>query len=303
MTATRGATRVADADAFLARAGPFLAAHEAEHNLALGLLGRLRVEPRLYGFDPDLRGRGGRGLRRRLPAADAAARRRAEPLRVARGRGSRSPRRCSTCTPALPGAVGPNDVVARFAAAWSRLTGVEARIATRQRVHAAVGRARCSSGAGPDAGGGAGRHPDRPRLARGRSPTRRSARRRTSRTPRRPTGAGRPTPTVPGSCGTTAALSRSRPTAPPRRPAPGSAPSTRRPSTAGAGTRPRSWPSSPRSGSRRGLAFCFLFTDLANPTSNAIYARIGYEPVADWDQWAFEPDRGVERPALAARAR
>ena len=36
-----------------------------------------------------------------------------------------------------------------------------------------------------------------------------------------------------------------------------------------------------------GLAFCFLFTDLANPTSNAIYARIGYEPVADWDQWSF----------------
>jgi len=29
--------------------------------------------------------------------------------------------------------------------------------------------------------------------------------------------------------------------------------------------------------------------DLANPTSNAIYARIGYEPVADWDQWSFQP--------------
>jgi predicted GNAT family acetyltransferase len=36
-----------------------------------------------------------------------------------------------------------------------------------------------------------------------------------------------------------------------------------------------------------GLAFCFLFTDLANPTSNAIYKRIGYDPVADWDQWGF----------------
>jgi hypothetical protein len=38
-----------------------------------------------------------------------------------------------------------------------------------------------------------------------------------------------------------------------------------------------------------GMAFCFLFTDLSNPTSNAIYARIGYEPVADWDQWSFQP--------------
>jgi predicted GNAT family acetyltransferase len=26
---------------------------------------------------------------------------------------------------------------------------------------------------------------------------------------------------------------------------------------------------------------CYLYTDLANPTSNHIYASIGYEPVAD----------------------
>lgn len=37
-----------------------------------------------------------------------------------------------------------------------------------------------------------------------------------------------------------------------------------------------------------GRRFCFLFTDLANPTSNAIYARIGYEPVLDVDQYRFE---------------
>jgi RimJ/RimL family protein N-acetyltransferase len=30
-----------------------------------------------------------------------------------------------------------------------------------------------------------------------------------------------------------------------------------------------------------GRTFCFLFTDLANPTSNAIYQRIGYEQVAE----------------------
>ena len=38
----------------------------------------------------------------------------------------------------------------------------------------------------------------------------------------------------------------------------------------------------------RGARFCFLFTDLANPTSNAIYQRIGYEPVSDVDQVAFD---------------
>jgi predicted GNAT family acetyltransferase len=36
-----------------------------------------------------------------------------------------------------------------------------------------------------------------------------------------------------------------------------------------------------------GRKFCFLFTDLANPTSNSIYQRIGYEPVSDADQWVF----------------
>jgi RimJ/RimL family protein N-acetyltransferase len=39
----------------------------------------------------------------------------------------------------------------------------------------------------------------------------------------------------------------------------------------------------------RGARFCFLFTDLANPTSNAIYQRVGYEPVADVDQYRFDP--------------
>ena len=33
--------------------------------------------------------------------------------------------------------------------------------------------------------------------------------------------------------------------------------------------------------------FCFLFTDLANPTSNRIYQQIGYRPVTDVDFWAF----------------
>jgi len=33
--------------------------------------------------------------------------------------------------------------------------------------------------------------------------------------------------------------------------------------------------------------FCFLFTDLANPTSNSIYQRVGYEAVTDVDQYAF----------------
>lgn len=38
-----------------------------------------------------------------------------------------------------------------------------------------------------------------------------------------------------------------------------------------------------------GRRFCFLFTDLANPTSNHIYREIGYEPVRDVDEYRFLP--------------
>ena len=39
----------------------------------------------------------------------------------------------------------------------------------------------------------------------------------------------------------------------------------------------------------QGARFCVLLTDLANPTSNSIYRRIGYEPVSDVDLYRFEP--------------
>lgn len=37
-----------------------------------------------------------------------------------------------------------------------------------------------------------------------------------------------------------------------------------------------------------GRRFCFLFTNLANPTSNKIYQAIGYRPVSDVDAYSFE---------------
>jgi hypothetical protein len=37
-----------------------------------------------------------------------------------------------------------------------------------------------------------------------------------------------------------------------------------------------------------GKTYCFLFTDLSNPTSNTIYQRIGYEPVTDIKMIAFD---------------
>ena len=37
----------------------------------------------------------------------------------------------------------------------------------------------------------------------------------------------------------------------------------------------------------KGYKFCFLFTNLSNPTSNKIYQEIGYTPVADWNNYSF----------------
>ncbi|BCX09116.1 MAG: acetyltransferase [Fischerella sp.] len=37
----------------------------------------------------------------------------------------------------------------------------------------------------------------------------------------------------------------------------------------------------------QGHKYCFLFTDLANPTTNHIYQLIGYRPVADWHNYCF----------------
>ena len=39
-----------------------------------------------------------------------------------------------------------------------------------------------------------------------------------------------------------------------------------------------------------GYQFCFLFTDLRNPTSNHIYQVIGYEPICDFTEYRFSTD-------------
>ena len=36
-----------------------------------------------------------------------------------------------------------------------------------------------------------------------------------------------------------------------------------------------------------GFELCFLYTDMANPTSNAIYQRVGYEPQGESAMWRF----------------
>ncbi len=42
-----------------------------------------------------------------------------------------------------------------------------------------------------------------------------------------------------------------------------------------------------------GKQFTALFTDLANPTSNSIYQKIGYRPVCDLDEYRFGQEKTV----------
>ena len=281
------ATRVDGADAFLALAGPFLQAHEAEHNLALGLLGRLRTDPRLYGFDPtfvvveDAGEIVGCLLRTpphgvvisrfdALEGVDAVA---AEVIGM---------------HPGLPGAVGPAEEAARFADAWSRFTGVSARIAVRQRVHAAA-----KVDPVPRASGHMREiRPDDASLAiawlrafadeaLGEAPHVEDIELTYRRRESDPSGAW----LVWDDDGPVSLAGYGNPTPSGIRVGPVYTPPERR----GRGYATSLVADLTAERLAAGLEFCFLLTDLTNPTSNAIYARIGYEPVADWDQWAFGP--------------
>ena len=42
----------------------------------------------------------------------------------------------------------------------------------------------------------------------------------------------------------------------------------------------------------QGCRACFLFTDKDNPTSNHIYQMIGYQPICDWHQYSFNSEDG-----------
>jgi len=41
-----------------------------------------------------------------------------------------------------------------------------------------------------------------------------------------------------------------------------------------------------------GKEYCFLYTDLSNPTTNHIYQAIGYRPVIDVSEWLFDAPGG-----------
>ena len=276
-------TRHETTDAFLAHAGEFLGAREAEHNLILGLTSRLRVAPSLYGEPPYFAvvEEGGRvvGATMRTPPHNlilselddlAAVGPLLEDARAAFG--------------SLPGVVGPKEAVAQFAAARGP---AEARLEIAQRVFRAD-------------------HVDPPAGVSGRDARLRaraiaSSRRAgwtpspTEALPEAPPGTseefvdrreedpdggivfwedGGAVVSMAGFGGRTPNGIRIGPVYTP-------------PELRGRGYASALTAAVTQRLLDRGRRFCFLFTDLANPTSNSIYQRIGYEPVSDFDFWSF----------------
>jgi uncharacterized protein len=278
--------RHADANAFLAQAGEFLSAREAEHNLILGLSSRLRTDPRLYGEEPYFAvARDGErvvAVTMRTPPHNLI-------LSEVDDEHALAPLADDALDAfgSLPGVGGPREAAERFAGLWRERTRAAAQIVMQLRIYWAE-------------------HVDRPAGIPG---TMRHYEERDHTLVITwmdafvdEAMAGSPHPetseewlerrvddpdsgiviwevdgeavTMGGYGGPTPNGNRIGPIYTP--------PDRRRRGYGSALTADLT--QMLLDGGRR---FCFLYTDLANPTSNSIYQRIGYRPVSDSTQWSF----------------
>jgi uncharacterized protein len=277
-------TRHTHVDSFLAAAGAYLGAREAEHNLILGLSSRLRREPLMYGEPPYFASvvGGGRivGIAMRTPPhnlilseldAEEAVGALVKDARDAFGE--------------LPGVVGPKKRAVQFANAWRAATGATPRLEMAQRIFAAdhVEEPRPTTGAIRDYERG-----DRDLAIRWMNEFVAEA------LPEAPPESGADfvdrregdpdaglviweddgPVSMAGFGGLTPNCIRVGPVYTP-------------PDLRGRGYASALTAALTRRLLEGGRRFCFLYTDLANPTSNSIYERIGYRAVSDADLWSF----------------
>jgi uncharacterized protein len=280
--------RYAEADGFLEHAGEFLAAREAEHNLILGLSSRLRREPLLFGEAPYLA-----IVEERGRVVAAALRTPPHHLALSEIDDERAIEAIAIDVRAVfesvPGAVGPIQAVARFAELWQDATGARGHRALAQRIFRAD---RVEAPVGVPGSMRSYEESDREMGSRWFDEFVAEA-----------LPEGQPEPAgmlerrladpegglvfwedgeavcMAGYGGPTPNGIRIGPVYTP-------------PDLRGRGYGSALTAALTQQLLDGGRQFCFLFTDLANPTSNSIYQRIGYRPVADVDQWAFGPARG-----------
>jgi uncharacterized protein len=277
-------TRHESAGDFLARAGDFLTAREAEHNLILGISSRLQRDPILYGEPAYLATveDEGRviGVTMRTPPHnlilseiddEAAIALVLEDAREVFG--------------TIPGVVGPKAPVAEFAELWQEATGTEAQLEIAQRCFRAehvtapadvAGAMRVYEGSDREL---AVEWMDAFVAEALHGPEPESSAEFVDRRTEDPDGGlviwdeGEAV-SMAGFGGRTPNGIRIGPVYTP-------------PELRGRGYASALTAALTQRLLDEGRQFCFLFTDLANPTSNSIYQRIGYRPVSDVDLWRF----------------
>jgi uncharacterized protein len=278
-------SRPGDADAFLARAERFLLEREAEHNLLLGLAGRLRAQPRLYGHDPyfAVLETGGRvvGAALRTPPHNLA-------LSEIDDLASLPPLVVDLHATygSLPGVLGPKVAAAELARLWEAATGVRGRLAVSKRIYRASG-----AEAPADVPGR-----PRPYAAADRAVVVAwlvafAAEAHPHEAPDDPQELVERRLADPAGGfllwddgGAVSLAGYGAPTAHGIRVGPVYTP----PALRGRGYASALVAELTRDLLAGGHGFCCLFTDLANTTSNRIYQRVGYRGVTDVDQWAFD---------------
>jgi hypothetical protein len=279
-----------DVEAFLAAAADFLMPREAEHNLIFGICTLVRVTPELFADDPptfatvtDADGH--------VVAASVRTPPNNQVLSEVDDLAAVDVLVDGLASLPLPGVLGPTEAAARFAARWTKRTGMAAWIDVRERIHRLE---RVIPPARPASGSWRVAEPsDRDLVAEwlvafaaeavpGQPPI------------LDPVGlAGRWTAgiyrrmylwedrgrvvSMAGAGGETPNGIRIGPVYTP-------------PTARGCGYATSLTAAATQDQLDRGRRFVFLFTDLANPTSNRIYRSIGYEPVCDVDMYRFGTD-------------
>lgn len=274
--------RIDDASAFLTEAEPLLLADEARHNLILGIAGTIRDAPDLYPLRSLWLVRDG------AEVVGAALRTPPYNLILAGPRSQEAPAALADAIAEdLPGVVGAEPEVHEFAELWSRRTGISARTNMRQGIYA-LERVEPTSAV-----------PGSPRVAteddrelalrwwiafgdevlHEGAPGRERAPQSVDHRLSSPTGGlllwedGGETVSLAGWGAPTPNGIRVGPVYTP--------PHLRGRGFATALTAELSQQLLDGRLFAGGRRFCFLYTDLANPTSNAIYERIGYGRVAE----------------------
>lgn len=284
--------RMGDVGVFLDRAGRFLREQEAEHNLMLGICSNLRANPRAYGDDSPYffviedAVEGGKVV---------AASLRTPPFNLILSE-SEKPEAISLVAAelfrrgeSLPGVIGPKLLALAFARCWSALTERLFRIATEMRIYKLT---ETSSSIPPPVGQSRrATAADRETLLRwfgqfhseamgdeNPDQTARSVERYLSADPQaggiflwEVEGAPVSMANYSGPTGTGIRVTGVY-----------TPPEHRREGYASACVAVLS-----QRLLDMGYEFCFLFTDLSNPTSNHIYGQIGYQPVTDVDEYRF----------------